>query len=264
MERLKEDIDLKAEKFGHIEYYDAKLRDGYSNKVAVASKEIHELDERRKPLATVNPLFAKDSELPPTPSVEEITFEHISLNLPVIAKNALDNLAKMESEPVENNETGPAEKSTETASDETVNEDVEEILEEILTINESDEGGEDELYIFDENELNELDDESLLNICNELNIEFENESVERQDIIVAILDVQSKRINNEGNVETGDSGEGGEDIYIFDESELNEIDDESLLDICNELNIEFEDENIERQDIIAAILDVQSKLSNNK
>ncbi|MDR2914119.1 MAG: hypothetical protein LBV74_04710, partial [Tannerella sp.] len=28
MERLKEDIDQKAEKFGHIEYYDAKLRDG--------------------------------------------------------------------------------------------------------------------------------------------------------------------------------------------------------------------------------------------
>ena len=34
MERLKDDIDLKAERFGHIEYYDAKLRDGYSNEVA--------------------------------------------------------------------------------------------------------------------------------------------------------------------------------------------------------------------------------------
>ena len=92
MERLKDDIDLKAEKFGHIEYYDAKLRDGYSNEVAVAANEIHNLDERRESLANVNPLFAKASELPPQPNIENITFEHLSLNLPIIAKNALDEL----------------------------------------------------------------------------------------------------------------------------------------------------------------------------
>lgn len=92
MERLKDDIDAKAAKFGHVEYYDAKLRDGYSNEVAVAASKIHELDERRKALAVVNPHFAKTSDLPPQPSVEEITFEHISLNLPSIAKNALDNI----------------------------------------------------------------------------------------------------------------------------------------------------------------------------
>jgi hypothetical protein len=92
MERLKDDIDLKAERFGHIEYYDAKLRDGNANEAAVAASEIHDLDDRRKPLALVNPLFAKVSELPPTPQVEAITFEHISLNLPAIAKNALEEL----------------------------------------------------------------------------------------------------------------------------------------------------------------------------
>ena len=92
MERLKEDIDFRAEKFGHVEYYDAKLRDGYSNEVAVAAGEVRELEERRKALATVNPLFAKTSDLPPVPSVEDITFEHISLNLPAIAKNALAEL----------------------------------------------------------------------------------------------------------------------------------------------------------------------------
>lgn len=104
MERLKEDIDLKAERFGHIEYYDAKLRDGYSNEVAVAASEIQQLDERRKGLATVNPLLAKVSELPPRPNVEEITFEHLSLNLPAIAKSALEELeesGRMESEPEE-------------------------------------------------------------------------------------------------------------------------------------------------------------------
>jgi hypothetical protein len=206
MERLKEDIDLKAEKFGHIEYYDAKLRDGYSNKVAVASKEIHELDDRRKPLATVNPLFAKDSELPPTPNVEEITFEHISLNLPVIAKNALEELAKLEAETPENNETVPEEENTETALEETIEEIATETVEEIATetveeivtetVAETISGAQEEdCYIFDEDELNECDDESLLDICNDLNIELD-ESVEREDIIAAILDAQNKYSGN--------------------------------------------------------------------
>ncbi|MEI6854357.1 MAG: hypothetical protein WCL06_16030, partial [Bacteroidota bacterium] len=92
MERLKEDIDLKAEKFEHIDYYDALLRDGNSKDTAVAANELHELDERRKPLISVNPLFAKDSEMPPVPSIENVTYEHMSLNLPSIAKNALREL----------------------------------------------------------------------------------------------------------------------------------------------------------------------------
>ncbi len=92
MERLKEDIDNRAEKFEHIDYYDALLRDGMSKDIAIATGEMHELDERRKPLIRVNPLFAKVSEMPPVPSIEDITFEHISLNLPSIAKNALKEL----------------------------------------------------------------------------------------------------------------------------------------------------------------------------
>ncbi len=92
MDRLKEDIDNKAEKFEHIDYYDALLRDGNSKDTAVASSEIHSLDERRKPLSAINPLFAKISEIPPAPSIENIAYEHISLNLPSIARNALKDL----------------------------------------------------------------------------------------------------------------------------------------------------------------------------
>lgn len=92
MERLKEDIDLKAEKFEHIDYYDALLRDGNSRDTAVASSEVHDLDERRKPLISVNPLFAKVSEIPPAPHIEAITYKHIALNLPSIAKNTLREL----------------------------------------------------------------------------------------------------------------------------------------------------------------------------
>ncbi len=92
MERLKEDIDFKAEKFEHIDYYDALLRDGISKEIAVATAEVHDLDSRRKPLININPLFAKTSDLPPQPSIEDITFEHVSLNLPSIAKNTLKEL----------------------------------------------------------------------------------------------------------------------------------------------------------------------------
>ena len=104
MDRLKDDIEVKAEKFGHVEYYDAKLRDGYSNEVAVAADEIHALDKRRKSLASVNPLLAKKSDLPPEPSIEDLTYEHMSLNLPVMAQNALEELqekARLEKEALE-------------------------------------------------------------------------------------------------------------------------------------------------------------------
>ncbi len=92
MEQLKEDIDYKAEKFEHIDYYDALLRDGNSKDIAVAASEMHTLDERRKSLINVNPLFAKNSEIPPVPSIEALTQEHFMLNLPALAKNSLNEL----------------------------------------------------------------------------------------------------------------------------------------------------------------------------
>lgn len=92
MERLKEDIETKAQKFEHIDYYDALLRDENPKDTAVAAGQLFQLDERRKPLVNVNPLLAATSELPPVPNIENITYEHISLNLPAIARNALREL----------------------------------------------------------------------------------------------------------------------------------------------------------------------------
>ena len=95
MDRLQEDIALKAEKFGHVEFYDARLQDGYSNTMAVAASEVQTLDERRKPLASTNPLLAKESVLLPEPNVENLTYEHLSLNLPSLAINALDEVSRI-------------------------------------------------------------------------------------------------------------------------------------------------------------------------
>ena len=95
MDRLQEDIALKAEKFGHVEFYDARLQDGYSNSMAVAASEVNTLDERRKPLAVTNPLLAKEATLLPEPNVEDVTYEHLSMNLPSIAVNALDVVSRI-------------------------------------------------------------------------------------------------------------------------------------------------------------------------
>lgn len=121
MDRLKEDIDKRAEKFEYIEYYDASLRDTNFKEYAVASGRVNELSERRMPLAAVNPFFAETSELPPAPSIEDITHEHMSINLPKIAKAALEELKG--NNPVVENEidSNPTSENDETENDEEEN-----------------------------------------------------------------------------------------------------------------------------------------------
>lgn len=114
IDRLKEDIDLKAEMFGHVEYYDARLRDGYSNEAAVAAASVHELDDRRKVLASINPKLAKDSELLPEPHVSDLTYEHFAINLPGIV---FETMASLNTEPEILTE-GPSEEAPEAPAQE--------------------------------------------------------------------------------------------------------------------------------------------------
>lgn len=92
MERLHEDIDARAEKFGYVEYYDASLRDKQARDTAVAAENVNLLDDRRRPLAEVNPLLAKISELPPEPNIEQLAYDYAGINLNTIAKEALEEL----------------------------------------------------------------------------------------------------------------------------------------------------------------------------
>jgi len=218
MERLKDDIDFKAEKFGHIEYYDAKLRDGNANELAVAADEIHELDARRKPLATVNPLFAKVSDLPPKPQVEDITFEHISLNLPAIAKNALEELNEEKNDDIEENVA-----ETENELSENLETDEDEVFEDDV---QNDESLEDE----------ELEDE-----------EFEEEE-----------EFDEEEENEEEDNEKEEDEECEEEVYLYTEDELRKLDDDALIDICLSFDIEFEGETVETEDMIQAILNFQN------
>jgi len=231
MERLKEDIDSKAERFGYIEYYDAKLRDGHSNELAVAASEVRDLDNRRRPLASVNPLFAKTSELPPLPSIEDITFEHISLNLPNIARNALAKLeqshgvVELPEDEIEQTVAAPkiswgsVSDSPETADDDGIENlpleesENEELRTEVVTTNHfeenhdgdapekstsikqiTDEIPEEEfsadMYIYNEDELNELPDEKLKEICSHYGIEYDETDFDRDYFISEITYTQ--------------------------------------------------------------------------
>ena len=109
MDRLHEDIDARAEKFGYVEYYDASLRDKKARDTAVAAENVNLLDERRKPLAEVNPLLAQNSELPPEPSIEKEAYEYAGINLNAVAKEALDELDEVEHSSVSHDATEPQE-----------------------------------------------------------------------------------------------------------------------------------------------------------
>ena len=92
MDRLKEDIEAKALKFEYIEYYEASLTDSYPKEMSVATNNMMDVEERRKPLLAVNPLYAEQSKLPPEPSIEELAEEHLSINLTKVAERSLNEL----------------------------------------------------------------------------------------------------------------------------------------------------------------------------
>jgi hypothetical protein len=167
MDRLQEDIACKAERFGHVEFYDARLQDGYSNQMAVAASEVNELDDRRKPLANTNPLLAKESILLPEPSVEDLAYEHLSLNLPSIAVNVLEAVDRISEEEVPQQEVPLQEEpqqeepvNDETPIEEEVSADQEEDAEEVDLEEEGadEEESEDEEEFEDEEESEDDDD----------------------------------------------------------------------------------------------------------
>lgn len=175
MDRLQEDIALKAEKFGHVEFYDARLQDGYSNSVAVAASEVQNMDERRKPLAATNPLLAKESVLLPEPNVENVTYEHLSLNLPSIAINALDAVSRIANAPAPANQPEPAAEEESPANDE-LDESLNAFNEETGYEVEMPEEGEDEDDILEDEDdmLEETDDDESEFVDDEDNFEDKN------------------------------------------------------------------------------------------
>ena len=92
MDRLKEDIERRAEKFRFIEYFEASLRDESARAMSSAASRTQSIDERRKPLLAVNPLYAETSELTPPPSLEKLAQEHFALDLKAIVGRAMQEI----------------------------------------------------------------------------------------------------------------------------------------------------------------------------
>ena len=191
MERLKEDIDIKAGKFEHIDYYDAMLRDGNAKDTAVAGNEANQLDDRRKPLVTVNPLFAKVSEIPPVPSVEDVVYDYVAINLPGLAKSSLNELeSELSNETLQHPQAGEEGMSPENSSEEIIT-SITDMPSDESTMDSSQETsspGDSELELDEEVELKEgeptakldqvrtdEDDSAELDIDDELDVEDENE-----------------------------------------------------------------------------------------
>ncbi|MBM3884871.1 MAG: hypothetical protein FJ361_03370 [Gemmatimonadetes bacterium] len=88
-ERLKEEITERAREFGFIEYYDASLRDGPARRFAEAMHTVDALEERRRPLLSVNPLFASTAELPPAPQLDPMVQDTLRFDLEAFARESL-------------------------------------------------------------------------------------------------------------------------------------------------------------------------------
>lgn len=92
MERVREDIDESAERFGHIEYYEASLRDSHAQEIARAIEGVRDLDRRRLQLASVNAYLAQEGAIPPAPQVSGQLDEDFSINLVGKAESEIASL----------------------------------------------------------------------------------------------------------------------------------------------------------------------------
>ena len=88
----REDIDESAERFGHIEYYEASLRDSHAQEIARAIEGVRDLDRRRLQLASVNAYLAQEGAIPPAPQVSGQLDEDFSINLVGKAESEIASL----------------------------------------------------------------------------------------------------------------------------------------------------------------------------
>ncbi|MDO4537547.1 MAG: hypothetical protein Q4B54_05245 [Coriobacteriales bacterium] len=92
MERIREDIDKSAERFGHITYYEASLRDSQARTAAQASYNVADLDQRRAQLVSVSPYLAQEGVLPPEPNTSEQLDQDFVINLSNAAESRIQSL----------------------------------------------------------------------------------------------------------------------------------------------------------------------------
>lgn len=93
MKYLQGDINNLAKKYGFIEYFDASLRDRMAKDCLVANDNVALLDDRRRPLAGINPFYAFSSSIPPAPAVEDCVAEYMAMDVAQVANTSLQEIA---------------------------------------------------------------------------------------------------------------------------------------------------------------------------
>jgi len=106
MDRLQDDITAKSEQFGHIEYYEASLRDSEPRDFARSQdpENMQALDERRKRLIPVNSYYAMYAKIPPAPQIDPKLMDDFTINLEQKASEDLSSITDRETA-VEQKET---------------------------------------------------------------------------------------------------------------------------------------------------------------
>ena len=94
MKALQSDINERAKVYGFIEFFDASLRDKMAKEIVDANDNVALLDDRRRPLAGINPFYAFASNIPPAPAVEDCVEEYMTLDIAQIATDSLHEIAE--------------------------------------------------------------------------------------------------------------------------------------------------------------------------
>ena len=94
MDRIQDDINDSKERFGHVEFYEASLRDSESHKMAVSMNNIQELEPRQKQLLGVGPYFAHNAVVPPLPNTQPEMVQDLDINLVQQVAANLSNLSE--------------------------------------------------------------------------------------------------------------------------------------------------------------------------
>ena len=111
MDRIKDDIEESATRFGHIEYYEASLRDSESREVAMSQSVVSELDPRRQRLSQVSSYYANNANLPPAPQTTNELMEDFSIDL---EQHVASCLAQLNAQTQETTSSNPVESNAQT------------------------------------------------------------------------------------------------------------------------------------------------------
>lgn len=98
MKALQTDINDRAKAYGFIEFFDASLRDKMAKDILDANDNVALLDDRRRPLAGINPFYAFSSNMPPAPDVEDCVEEYMTMDVALVATDSLHEITEQSQE----------------------------------------------------------------------------------------------------------------------------------------------------------------------